>query len=139
MKHTAGYLPAIGRLLLSGLFVWAGYAKLMNSAGTAQYFADKGVILPTLTVWIAIAVELLGGLAILVGFKTRWAAAILAIWCLITAFLVHLPAGMGSGDAAAAYDNMIHFYKNLGMAGGLLYVLAFGAGGLSLDNGARVS
>jgi putative oxidoreductase len=60
-----------------------------------------------------------------VGFKTRWAAAVLALFCLGTAFGVHLPAG----DT----DNMIHFYKNLVMAGGFLYVISFGADTMSID------
>jgi len=137
MVDLRAYLPPLGRLLLSGLFVWSGFGKLMNAAVTTQYFASHGIPAPDLMVWIAILIELVGGLAILLGFKTRWVAAILAIWCLITGFAVHLSAGMHSADAIVAYDNMIHFYKNLGMAGGLLYVVAFGAGALSVDNGVR--
>ena len=70
-------------------------------------------------------VHLLGGLALLAGFYTRWAAALLVLVCLGTAFGVHLPAG--------DQGNMIHFYKNLVMTGGFLYVIAFGLGGLSFD------
>jgi putative oxidoreductase len=60
-----------------------------------------------------------------VGFKTRWAAALLALFSIGTAFGVHLPAG--------DLDNMIHFYKNLVITGGFLYVMAFGAGAISID------
>ena len=74
---------------------------------------------------LSIAIHLLGGLEILVGFKTRCAAALLILLCLGTAFGVHLPAG----DQA----NMTHFYKNLVMAGGFLYVVMFGAGAFSVD------
>lgn len=130
------YLPVCGRFLMSGLFVWAGYGKLMNPGGTAQFFASDGVPAPGLVVWIAIAIELLGGLALLAGFKTRWAAAVLAIWCLLTGFAVHLVAA-GGGAAPAATNNMIHFYKNLAVAGGLLYVVAFGAGAVSVDQATR--
>ena len=66
-------------------------------------------------------------MGILIGFKTRWAAALLLLLCLGTAFGVHLPAG--------DMENMIHFYKNLVMAGGFLYVIAFGAGAISVDEG----
>ena len=72
-------------------------------------------------VWISIPVHLFGGLALLVSFYSRWAAALLALVCLGTAFGVHLPAG--------DQNNMIHFYKNLVMTGGFLYVIAFGPGG----------
>jgi len=135
MVKVCRYLPPLGRFLLCSLFIWAGYAKLTNPGQTAQYFASDGVPAPGLMVWVAIIVELVGGLAVLVGFKTRWAAGILAIWSLITGIAVHLTAEMHSADAMVAYDNMIHFYKNLVMTGGLLYVVAFGTGTLSVDNG----
>jgi uncharacterized membrane protein YphA (DoxX/SURF4 family) len=82
---------------------------------------------PQIAVWVSIAVHLLGGIGILVGFMTRWAAALLILLCLGTAFGVHLPAG--------DMDNMMNFYKNLVMAGGLLYVIAYGQGAMSLDKG----
>jgi putative oxidoreductase len=125
MHGLKSYLPPLARFLMSSLFVWEGVLQLRNPGGTAQYFASVHVPVPDIAVWISIAIHLLGGLAILVGFKTRWAAALLAVFCLGTAFGVHLPAG----DA----ENMINFYKNLVMAGGFLYVVAYGAGGMSID------
>jgi len=113
------YLLALARVLMSSLFVWDGVVQLRSPAGTAAYFASLGIPMPGVTV------HLLGGLAILVGYKTRWAAAVLLLLCLGTAFGVHLLAG----DA----ENMVHFYKNLVMAGGFLYVIAFGAGAISID------
>jgi putative oxidoreductase len=86
-------------------------------------------------VWVAVIIELVGGLAILVGLKARLVATILAVWCLVTGFAVHFVAASSSADAMAAYNDMIHFYKNMVMAGGFLYVIAFGAGALSFDNG----
>ena len=121
-------LLPLARLLMSSVFVWDGIVMLRNPSGTAQYFASVHVPAPNIAVWLAIPVHLLGGLALLVGFYTRWAAALLALVCLGTAFGVHLPAG--------DQDNMIHFYKNLAMTGGFLYVIAFGPGGLSLDRNA---
>ena len=102
-----------------------GVVQLRNPSGTAQYFASAHVPAPDVAVWPAILVHLLGGLALLAGFYTRWAAAVLVLVCLGTAFGVHLPAG--------DQGNMIHFYKNLVMTGGFLYVIAFGLGGLSFD------
>ena len=119
------FLPLLGRLLMSSLFIWDGIAQLSNPAGTAQYFASVHVPLPDIAVWPSAAVHLIGGFALLAGFYTRWAAALLALVCLGTALGVHLPAG----DPG----NMLHFYKNLVMSGGLLYVIAFGPGRLSLD------
>ena len=118
------FLPPLARLLMSSLFVWDGIVQLRNPGGTAQYFAGVHVPMPDVAVWISIPVHLLGGLALLAGFYSRWAAALLAVVCLGTAFGVHLPAG--------DLDNMTHFYKNLVMTGGFLYVVAFGPGALSL-------
>jgi putative oxidoreductase len=128
MDNLRSYVVPLGRLLLSSLFIWAGYNKLFGfgPAGTAGYFADNGVPLPQLAAWIAIIVELVGGIMILIGLQARWVALALAIWCLVTAFGWHLPAGSKMHD-------MIHFYKNLSMAGGFLYAFAYGAGPLSLD------
>jgi putative oxidoreductase len=124
VSSTAFLLP-LARLLMSSLFVWDGIVQLRNPSSTAQYFASVHVPAPLVAVWISIPVHLLGGLALLAGFYSRCAAALLALVCLGTAFGVHLPAG----DP----DNMIHFYKNLVMTGGFLYVIAFGPGGFSLD------
>ena len=127
MNGKAFLLP-LARLLMSSLFIWDGITMLRNPSGTAQYFASVRVPAPNLAVWLAIPTHLLGGLALLMGFYTRWAAALLALICLGTAFGVHLPVG--------DQDNLIHFYKNLVMTGGFLYVIAFGPGGFSLDRGA---
>jgi len=134
MARAASSVTALARLLLSSLFLWSGSSALMNPAGTAQYFASESVPAPALMVWVVILIELGGGLAVLVGFKARYAAGALAIWCLMTALFVHLADALHGSDATVAFDNMIHFYKNLVMAGGLLYVAALGAGGFSIDD-----
>jgi putative oxidoreductase len=121
------YLPVLGRVLMSSAFIWDGVLQLRAPAATAAYIASLNIPMPNVAVWVSIAIHLLGGLGILIGLKTRWAAAVLALFCLGTAFGIHLPAG----DMA----NMINFYKNLVMAGGFLYVIAFGAGAVSADEG----
>jgi putative oxidoreductase len=121
------FLPLLARLLMCRLFIWDGVLQLRNPAGTADYFASLDVPMPNSAVWVSIPIHLLAGLAILVGYKTRWAAAVLLLLCLGTAFGVHLPA--------RDTENMINFYKNLVMAGGFLYVINFGAGVLSFDDG----
>jgi putative oxidoreductase len=120
VQNKTTYLLPLARLLMSSLFVWDGVLQLRNPAGTIQYFISVHVPFPDAAVSLSIAIHLLGGLALLVGFKTRWAAALLALLRLGTAFGVHLPIG----DQA----NMVNFYKNLAMKGGLFYVVAYGAG-----------
>jgi putative oxidoreductase len=83
--------------LLSSLFIWAGYGKLTNLGATLQEFTCVGAPAPGLMIWVSIAIELVGGLVLLVGFTTRWIAGILALWCLATAFAVHLGTGMHCG------------------------------------------
>jgi putative oxidoreductase len=125
---TKDYLPVLARLLLCSLFIWDGVLQLRDPAGTMQYFTSLNVPSPQIAVWVSIAVHLLGGIGILIGFMTRWAAALLILLCLGTAFGVHLPAG--------DMENMTNFYKNLVMAGGLLYVIAYGPGALAFDKAA---
>ena len=121
------YLPVLARLLMCSLFIWDGVLQLRNPAAVVDYFMSLNIPVPHIAVWVAIAVHLLGGTAILLGFMTRWAAALLILLCLGTAFGVHLPAG--------DMDNMTNFYKNLVMAGGFLYVINFGAGAINFDEG----
>jgi putative oxidoreductase len=125
MWNTKTYLLPLARVFMSSLFIWDGVLQLRNPVGTMQYFTSVHVPVADAAVWVSIAIHLLGGLALLVGFKARWAAALLALLCIGTAFGVHLPIG--------DQGNMINFYKNLVMTGGLFYVVAHGAGGLSVD------
>ncbi len=118
MENLKAYLVPLGAAADVRRFLF-GPATISYSCsvrhGTAQYLASVHMPLPAMAAWVAIIVEIIGGLMILIGFQTRWVALVLAIWCLITGFGVHLPVG----DT----PNMVHFYKNLVMAGGFLYVL----------------
>jgi putative oxidoreductase len=125
MHRIIAYWPVLARVMMASLFIWDGILQLRNPGGTAKYFASVHVPAPETAVWISVVVHLLGGLAVMFGFKTRWAAAALCLFCLGTAFGVHLPIG--------DISNMTHFYKNLVMAGGFLYMMHYGAGVLSLD------
>jgi putative oxidoreductase len=71
MQNSKTYLLPLARLLMCSLFIWDGVLQLRNPGGTAQYFASLGVPVPDVAIWVSIAIHLLGGLAILVGFKTR--------------------------------------------------------------------
>jgi putative oxidoreductase len=114
-----------GRVLLAAIFVLSGVSKLSDPAGTAGYIASAGLPLPQLAVWVAIAVELLGGLALIAGLRVRLVAAVLAVFTLVTAFAFH--------NNFADQVQMIMFLKNIAITGGLLQVIAFGGGRLSLE------
>jgi len=123
MTETKSYAGLVARILLSILFITAGYSKLGGAEGTAAYMASQGV--PGILVWPTIALELLGGLAILVGFQTRIIALALAGFSVLAALIFHLVPG--------DQMQMISLYKNLGLAGGFLLLAANGAGALSVD------
>jgi putative oxidoreductase len=125
MQQSKNLVLLVARILMCSLFLWDGVLQLRHPDAAAAYFNSVHVPLYTIAVWPSVALHLLAGAAILIGFKTRWAAALLALFCLATAFGVHLPAG--------DLGNMTNFYKNLVMAGGFLYVVTFGAGAFSVD------
>lgn len=130
MDALEKYAPLIGRLGLAWLFVPAGLGKIAGFSGTVGYIASKGLPMPTVLAAIALLIELLGGLAVLVGFKTRWAAAALALFTLVAAVFFH---NYWALPAEQAMMQQINFNKNIAIAGGLLFLVAWGAGAFSLD------
>lgn len=116
-----------GRIGLSLIFLISGWSKIAGYAATQQYMDAMGV--PAALLPMVIAVELLGGLAILLGFATRWAALGLAAFSLMAGVLFH-------GDAGDQ-NQFIHLMKNVAIAGGFLALAAQGAGPLSIDHRLR--
>ncbi|MBB3175957.1 DoxX family protein [Variovorax sp. Sphag1AA] len=123
-------LALIGRILIAALFIPAGFGKLMGFAGTVGYIASAGLPLPQLGAVIAIVVELGFGILLLVGFKSRLAAIVIAVFTVAAAVFFHNYWGM---PADKAYVNQLMFFKNLAIAGGLLAIAAFGPGRISVD------
>jgi putative oxidoreductase len=112
-----------GRILLAVLFLLSGLGKVGAYAGTAAYMSSLGV--PGALLPLAIATEVLGALAIVVGWKTRVTAFLLAGYSLLTAVIFH----SNFGDQI----QMIMFFKNVSIAGGFLLLMANGSGPLSID------
>lgn len=124
-SQQSDVIVLIGRVLMSLIFIMSGYFKLLGPANTIQHIAADGLPLPPAAYVVAVVCELGGGLAILLGWQTRIAAAALALFCIVTAFTVHNHPGVSA--------QMINFWKNITIAGGFIYVLAYGAGAYSLD------
>jgi putative oxidoreductase len=118
-------LALIGRILIGTLFIPAGFGKLMGFAGTVGYITSAGLPLPQVAAAIAIIVELGLGIALLLGFKTRWVALAMAIFTVATGLFFHK-------FWIDATQNT-QFFKNLAIAGGMLAFAAFGAGRFSID------
>ena len=118
-------VPAIGRVLLAAIFVFSGIGKALAPAGTIGYIESVGLPFATLGLIAAVAIELGGGVMLALGIKTRLVAAVLAAFAVVTALVFH--------NALGDQNQLIHFMKNIAMAGGLLQVVAFGAGAYSVD------
>jgi len=122
---NASYVAALGRLLIALLFLFAGVGKIFAPAATQGYIASVGLPAPLIAYLIAVVVEVGGGALLLIGWQTRPVAAVLAIFTLATALGFH----HNFGDQ----NQLVHFLKNVAIIGGLLQVVAFGAGAFSLD------
>ncbi len=125
MRGSLDWVGLAGRILMSAIFIQGGINKAMAPAATMGYFGKLGLPMPGAAYALTLAVEIGIGILFLVGFKARLTALVLAAWCIATAFAAHYHPG----------DNaqMIHFMKNVCMAGGFLQIVAFGAGRLSAD------
>ncbi len=130
MNALQNPLALIGRLLLAYMFIPAGIGKIGGFAGTVGYISSKGLPMPEVGAVLAIVVEVVVGLMLLVGFKTRPAALILAIFTLAAGLFFH---NYWAVPADQVMTQTLMFTKNLAIAGGLLAFAAFGAGAFSLD------
>lgn len=130
MNAMQNSLTLVGRIMLAVLFLPAGLSKIGGFAGTAGYIASKGLPLPEVGAAIAIAVEVLGGLALILGFGTRWAALILAIFTVVAGVIFH---NFWALPADQQMVQQIMFMKNIAVAGGLLLLAAWGPGSISVD------
>jgi putative oxidoreductase len=124
--NTTRYLPFAGRLLIGLPFAMSGLGKLAAYGATTGMISAAGLPLPPLAFAVAVAVELGGGLLLIAGYQARAVALALAVFSLATAISFH--------SNFADQNQMIHFLKNVMMAGGLLQIAAFGAGAISVDN-----
>jgi putative oxidoreductase len=120
----------VGRILMALLFLPAGISKISGLAGTAGYIASKGLPLPEVGAAIAIVIEIGASLALIVGWQTRWAAMLLAVFTLAAGVFFH---NFWAVPADQVMIQQIMFFKNIAIIGGLLTLAAWGAGTFSLD------
>jgi putative oxidoreductase len=128
---SGGVVQLLGRILLSAVFVLAGVGKIAGFSMEEGMVAAKHLPMPSVALGIALVIELVGGLAVLLGLFTRFTAWILFLYLIPTTLLFHNFWALQGMDRI---DNMIHFEKNLAIMGGLLYLATFGAGGFSIDS-----
>ena len=121
MNPSSDIVMLVGRILLAALFVFAGFNKAMGAEGTIGFIESKGLPLPQIVYVLTVLLELGGGIMLLIGFQARLLGLAFAVFCIAAAVIFH----PGLSDPS--------FLKNLALAGGFLYVYAFGAGAYSLD------
>ena len=119
-----GIIQLLGRVMMALIFILAGLGKIQDPVGTAGYMQSAG--LPGILLWPTIALEVLGGLALAVGYKTRYVAFALAIFSVAAAVVFH--------RNFADEMQMIMFLKNIAIAGGLMLLAVGGSTAFSMDN-----
>ncbi len=124
------YVSVVGRLLLALMFIIAGFGKLTNLGGTAGYIASGGLPAPMVLAVLVGLLELVGGLALVVGYQVRWVGLALALFTLAASVLFH---AYWSAPADQQMVARLLFMKNMSVAGGMFLISALGAGPLSLD------
>ena len=123
MDQLSKFAPLIARIFIGGFFLLAGVGKVADIAGTSGYIQSVG--LPGVLAWPAAVFEILLGLSVLLGFKTRIAALAGAAFCIFTAVVFH--------NNFADQTQMVMFLKNFAIAGGFLLLFAHGAGAVAVD------
>ncbi len=131
-------LILVGRVLLAAVFIPAGFQKLMAIDGVTGMIAGAGFPAPLALAYAAAVFEVVAGLAVLIGFQTKIASLLLAVFCIFTAFMFHngainMPDFPPAANGMLSMFNQIMMFKNIGLAGGFLVLAGFGAGTLSID------
>jgi putative oxidoreductase len=130
MDVISKWVQAVGRVALGAIFIVSGLGKLAHWRGTVAYSGNKGV--SEILLVIATALELVGGLSVVVGFKARWGALALIIFLVPVTLVFH---DFWAVPPEQQQMEMVNFLKNLSICGGLLIVLGRGAGAYSIDGG----
>jgi putative oxidoreductase len=130
MQNLYDVFNLLGRLLIVALFLPAGLSKLTGFESTVGYFDSLGIPLATLAVVVTIVIEVVGSIALLLGFQTRLAAFVLAVFTLAATMIGH---AYWAAPADQAFVQQLMFFKNIAVVGGLFALVAAGAGTLSID------
>lgn len=124
------YAPLSGRILLSAIFLMSGFGKITDFSGTTGYMASHGMPAVSFLLVMAILFELFGGLSVLTGFKARWGAVALIVFLIPATLIFH---AFWAVEPDQVRMQTINFMKNLAIMGGLLQIVAHGAGAFSID------
>lgn len=126
--HNAAAL--VGRILLAHIFLISGFMKIGGFEGVVGAIASKGLPMPQVLAALTVALELGGGILLVIGYKARIVAIVFFLWLIPTTYFFHRFWGI---DAAQVQNQMNNFMKNVSIMGGMLLVAAFGPGAYSVD------
>ena len=130
MKKYENVLNLLGRIAIAALFLPAGINKLIGMEGATGYFASLGLPAVAILIWVVIAIEILGGIALILGYHTRFVAIALAIFTVLASIVGH---AFRAAPVDAAFITQLLFFKNIAVTGGLLVLASSGAGSISID------
>ena len=130
MKKYESVLNLLGRIAIAALFLPAGINKLIGMEGATGYFASLGLPAVAILIWVVIAIEILGGIALILGYHTRFVAIALAIFTVLASIVGH---AFWAAPVDAAFITQLLFFKNIAVTGGLLVLASSGAGSISID------
>ncbi len=129
-KENQAKVMLVGRILMGLLFVGAAWSKSGRFDGSVAYMAKNGVPMAELALYAALLLEFAGGVLLILGWKTRWTAIILAVFVVVITPIFH---AFWVAEPAQYTGQWNHFLKNIAIIGGLLYIWAFGPGSKSID------
>ena len=130
MNTYESVLNLLGRLAIAALFLPAGLNKLMGMEDVTGYFTSLGLPAAAILIWVFIAIEVLGGLALILGYQTRFVAIGLAVFTVLASIVGH---AFWAAPVDAAFIVQLLFFKNIAVTGGLLILASAGAGSISID------
>jgi putative oxidoreductase len=127
---NAAIYMLIARITMGLLFIIPAIRQITTYAGTVKYFASLGIPAPEAAAVLAVVIEIVAGVMIILGWKTRWAAWLLVLYVLIATAFAHR---FWQFPEAQQFNQLNHFLKNLAVIGGLLYIITFGPGRISVE------
>jgi putative oxidoreductase len=130
MGPQKDWAALVGRALFALTFIVSGWQKIPGWAGNVAYISSHGLPFPELASIVSIVIELGGGIAILLGWKTRWVALAYMVYLIVLTLVFH---PFWSVPANQAMEQQINFLKNVAILGGAFLLFAFGPGRLSVD------
>lgn len=133
-SHAQNAALLVGRILISILFIASGIFKVTHWSETLAYVRELGIVLENAALAVTVVLQLLGGLFILFGYRTRLGVVLLLIFLLPVSFIAH---AYWNSSASDYQNNLWAFWKNMSLVGGLFYVLGAGPGGWAIDRSGR--